>query len=79
MEESDDVLGLIPPTDTEVMDVCGIDSGDDFGERFVTRYSAKFNQISCKYADIDYLKQVLVPVLNEKVSELLTQMTVGGF
>lgn len=56
-----------------------IGSDDDFGERFVTRYSAKFNQISCKYADIDYLKQVLVPVLNEKASELLTQMTVGGF
>lgn len=56
-----------------------IDSDDNFGERFVTRYSAKFNQISCKYADIDYLKQVLVPVLNEKASELLTQMTVGGF
>lgn len=52
---------------------------DDFGERFVSRYSAKFNQISRKYADIDYLKQVLVPVLNEKASELLTQMTVGGF
>lgn len=56
-----------------------IGSDDDFGERFVTRYSAKFNQISHKYADIDYLKQVLVPVLNEKASELLTQMTVGGF
>lgn len=62
-----------------ISELSEIDSGDDFGERFVTRYSAKFNQISCKYADIDYLKQVLVPVLNEKVSELLTQMTVGGF
>lgn len=56
-----------------------IDSDDDFGERFVTRYSAKFNQISCKYADIDYLKQVLAPILNEKARELLAQMIVGGF
>lgn len=62
-----------------ISELSEIDSDDDFGERFVTRYSAKFNQISCKYADIDYLKQVLVPVLNEKASELLTQMTVGGF
>lgn len=62
-----------------ISELSEIGSDDDFGERFVTRYSAKFNQISCKYADIDYLKQVLVPVLNEKASELLTQMTVGGF
>ena len=62
-----------------IFELSEIGSDDDFGERFVTRYSAKFNQISRKYADIDYLKQVLVPVLNEKASELLTQMTVGGF
>ena len=62
-----------------IFELSEIGSDDDFGERFVTRYSAKFNQISCKYADIDYLKQVLVPVVNEKASELLTQMTVGGF
>ena len=62
-----------------ISELSEIGSDDNFGERFVTRYSAKFNQISCKYADIDYLKQVLVPVLNEKASELLTQMTVGGF
>lgn len=64
---------------SEIDDDDNFGERDDFGERFVTRYSAKFNQISCKYADIDYLKQVLVPVLNEKASELLTQMTVGGF
>ena len=67
---------------TELTELDGDDNfgeRDDFGERFVSRYSAKFNQISRKYADIDYLKQVLVPVLNEKASELLTQMTVGGF
>lgn len=62
-----------------ITELLEIDGDDDFGERFVSRYSANFNQISYKYADTDYLKQVLVPVLNEKASELLTQMTVGGF
>ena len=62
-----------------IFELTELDGDDNFGERFVSRYSAKFNQISCKYADIDYLKQVLIPVLNEKASELLTQMTVGGF
>lgn len=62
-----------------ITELTELDGDDNFGERFVSRYSAKFNQISRKYADIDYLKQVLVPILNEKASELLTQMTVGGF
>lgn len=62
-----------------ITELTELDGDDNFGERFVTRYSAKFNQVSYKYADADYLKQVLVPVLNEKASELLTQMTVGGF
>ena len=62
-----------------IFELTELDGDDNFGERFVSRYSAKFNQISRKYADIDYLKQVLIPVLNEKASELLTQMTVGGF
>lgn len=62
-----------------ISELSEIDGDDNFGERFVSRYSANFNQISYKYADINYLKQVLVPVLNEKASELLTQMAVGGF
>ena len=70
---------MSPFIHNRLFELSEIGSDDDFGERFVSRYSAKFNQISRKYADIDYLKQVLIPVLNEKASELLTQMTVGGF
>ena len=51
----------------------------DFGTRFVSRYSVYYNRAMQKDVDTVYLKQVLVPILNEKASELLTQMTVGGF
>lgn len=62
-----------------VREIPEIDDDDNFATRFISVYSAVFNQVSYKYADADYLKQVLIPVLNEKASELLTQMTVGGF
>lgn len=62
-----------------VREIPEIDDDDNFATRFILIHSAAFNPVSYKYADIDYLKQVLVPVLNEKASELLAQMTVGGF
>lgn len=62
-----------------IREIQEIDDDDNFAARFISIHSGVFNQVSYKYADANYLKQVLVPVLNEKARELLTQMTVGGF